>query len=268
MDEYLDVNRKMWDDLTPIHERSSSYDLEGFKAGKSSLKLIEVEELGPVAGKTVLHLQCRFGLDTLSWSRLGARVTGVGFSPRAIGLAQSLAQELGLAAQFVCYNVDHLPENLSAEFDIVFTSYGALCWLPDIQHWAQVVAHCLRAGGTFYVIDHHPFADVFDEAKATHTLALTYPYFGSPEPTRFEGEGTCADPDSPYPWVSYEWTHSLGQIISALTSAGLRLEFLHEFPFCEYARFPCMHQDGNGWWWLPEGMPAIPFLFSLKAIKD
>lgn len=159
MDEHLDVNRKMWDDLTPIHERSSYYDQEGFKAGNSSLKLIEVEELGPVA-------------------------------------------------------------------------------------------------------------DAFDEDKATHTLALTYPYFGSPEPTRFEGTRTYTDPESPYPWVSYEWTHSLGQIISALTSAGLRLEFLHEFPFCEYAKFPCMHQDGNGWWRLPEGMPAIPFLFSLKALKD
>src|SRR5881398_416178 len=141
MDDHTSANRANWDAWAAINAASANYDVAGFKAGKLSLNRIEREELGEVAGKSLLHLQCHFGLDTLSWARLGARVTGVDFSDQAIHLAQAISKEVGLDARFICSNIYDLPKVLSAagDFDIVFTSYGAICWLPDLQPWGQLI---------------------------------------------------------------------------------------------------------------------------------
>src|SRR5512136_2825848 len=139
-----------------IHVRSPFYDVAGFKAGKNSLKSVELAEVGDVGGKRLLHLQCHFGMDTLSWARLGARVTGVDYAPQAIDLARELAREAGLEADFICASIYDLPERLTGTFDIVFTSYGVLCWLPDLPAWGRVIAHFLRPGGIFYIADGHP----------------------------------------------------------------------------------------------------------------
>src|SRR4029077_16887688 len=139
----MDLNRGHWDEATAIHARGNVYGTEDFKAGRCQLHRIEVEELGDVAGKTLLHLQCHFGLGTLSWARRGAIVTGVDFSPKAIALARSLAAELGIDARFVESNVYDLPAALSGHFDVVFCSYGVLCWLPDLTRWAEIVARYL-----------------------------------------------------------------------------------------------------------------------------
>jgi SAM-dependent methyltransferase len=268
MREYLEANRMRWDELTPIHARSGFYDLEGLRAGGLTLMSLEREELGDVAGKSLLHLQCHFGLDTLSWARLGARVTGVDFSEEAVTLARSLSDELGIDADFICSNLYDLPTVLAAQFDIVFTSYGVLCWLPDLSRWAGIIAHFLRPGGTFYIAEIHPFAMVFyDEADAEH-LEVFYPYFHATEPLRFEEEGSYAAPDQEvFHTVTYEWQHGLGDIVNSLISAGLRIEFLHEFPYACYRMFPFLEQDHEGWWRL-EGHPgSIPMTFSLKATK-
>lgn len=268
MDEYLRANRAHWDELAALHFRSPYYDVEGFRAGRISLMSLEREELGDVAGKSLLHLQCHFGLDTLSWARLGARVTGVDFSPQAIALARALSEELSIPARFVHSDLYALPQALSGRFDIVFTSYGVLCWLHDLPRWAQVVAHFLEPGGVFYIAEIHPCAGIFyDEADATD-LRVFYPYFGTPEPLRWE-EDTSYGSDEPLQQrATYEWPHGLGEIVSALTAAGLYIDFLHEFPWCCYRMLPFLEEDEEGRWWLPGRATSVPMTFSLKAKKS
>jgi 2-polyprenyl-3-methyl-5-hydroxy-6-metoxy-1,4-benzoquinol methylase len=265
---FLQANRDRWNELAPIHARSAFYDVEAFKAGKSSLRPLELAEVGDVAGKALLHLQCHFGMDTLSWARLGARVTGVDFSEEAIALAQSLGRETGLSAEFVCCDIYDSPRRIAGPFDVVFTSYGALCWLPDLRGWAATISHFLKPGGTLYVAEIHPFAMVFDDQAVTPGLQVRYPYFHSPEPLRTEPVGTYADRTARVKHrACYEWAHGLGDIVSAVIGAGLRLEFLHEFPYCICGLLPGMAPGADGWWRLPEGAGEIPMLFSLRAAK-
>ena len=146
MDRRLETNRNNWNERTPVHAASDFYDMEAFKSGRITLKDIERREVGDVSGRTLLHLQCHFGQDTMSWSRLGAIATGVDFSEAAIELARSLNDELGLEARFICSNIYDLPDTLDEEFDIVFTSYGVLTWLPDLDKWAEVIYKRLKAG--------------------------------------------------------------------------------------------------------------------------
>lgn len=266
MDEYLAANRHLWNDWTAIHEQSAHYDLAGFKAGKVSLTPVDIEEVGPVAGRSLLHLQCHFGKDTLSWARLGATVTGVDFSERAIDLARALSAELALPATFVCSNIYDLPAALSGQFDIVFTGGGALPWLPDLARWAQVIAHFLKPGGMFYVRDIHPVSWMFEDDEAGEDIRLAYPYFPDPEPLKGEVHGSYAAPDAAYESVEYTWTHSLSEIVNALLGAGLRLEFLHEFPYTDHhTQFRAMEQAPDGWWGLPGAGANLPLMFSIKA---
>jgi SAM-dependent methyltransferase len=268
MDAYQQANRRRWDELAPLHYRSAFYDVASFKAGQLSLNPLELEELGDVAGRALLHLQCHFGLDTLSWARRGARVTGIDASPSAIDLARSLASETGVEARFVQATVEDLPSVLSETFDIVYTSHGAICWLPDLKPWARTIAHCLRPGGTFYMAENHPFADVFSDAATESELRVQYPYFPSPEPVAEEVSGSYADRSAALAnRVSYTWSHSLSEIVMVLLEAGLQLEFLHEHPRCAYQRFPWMTRDADGWWSLPRDKGSLPLLFSLRAHK-
>ena len=263
MEDYLRKNRAHWDEVTPHHERSEFYDVDGFRAGKCSLKSIELEELGDVSGKSLLHLQCHFGMDTLSWARLGAVVTGVDFSGSAIALARSLSEELAIPATFVESNIYDLPAILDGHFDIVFTSYGVKAWLPDTPRWAKIAAGLLKPGGTFYMVEFHPFLHVFDDSEGCRELTVSEAYFGGPEPTRFETDHSYAG--APVTTCCYEWRHTLSEIVSSLAAAGLRIEFLHEFPLCAYRALSLMEQDENGWWRLAGD--RIPLQFSLKATK-
>lgn len=267
MDPRLQANQAHWDEVVPIHERSRFYDLESFRAGRCSLDPIEVREVGDVGGKSLLHLQCHFGQDTLSWARRGARVVGADFSQPAVDLATRLAAELDLDARFVQANVYDLPERLEGQFDIVYTGGGALCWLPDIEGWARVVSHFLRPGGFFYLREIHPFSYVFDDERDDDELVARYPYFPGAEPLRFEQDGTYADRSAHIRnQVSYEWPFTLGGVVTALIQAGLRLEFLHEHAVQCYHQFPCMQQGEDGYWRLPE-RHSIPLAFSIRASK-
>jgi SAM-dependent methyltransferase len=263
----LRSNEELWDNWTDLHLRSAFYDVAGFRAGRSSLQSIEREELGDVAGKSLLHLQCHFGLDTLSWARLGAAVTGVDFSGRAITAAGALAKELGLPARFVQSDVYGSPALLRDQFDIVFTSYGVLFWLPDLRRWADIITHFLKPGGVFYIVEFHPFANVF-ATEGVPELQPAYPYFPGPAPLRFETHGSYAAPKAAYRSVEYGWDHPLGEIVTALLAAGLRLEFLHEFPHCGYQRFSFLEEGTDGRWRLPGHLAGmLPLLFSLKAMR-
>jgi SAM-dependent methyltransferase len=267
MDDYLKANQRRWDRLTGEHERSAFYDLDGFKGGKDRLRSIELDELGDVAGKTLLHLQCHFGMDTLAWARRGAIASGVDFSSKAIALAQSLSAELDIPARFYCCDIYDLPQLLAEEFDIVFTSYGVLHGLPDLARWGQLIARYLKLGGIFYIVEDHPMFRVF-RAQEDGEFKAERSYFHSERPQRIEGIRSYAGGDEGDNSEYYVWDHALGDVINALIDAGLRIEFLHEFPFAARAKFPFMQQGEDGWWRLPpDRHGTIPFLFSLQARK-
>jgi SAM-dependent methyltransferase len=270
MNEYMAANRALWDEWTPIHERSEFYDVEGWKAGRHPLRDFVVDEVGDVDGKDLLHLQCHFGLDTLAWARRGARVTGVDFSERAIVLARSLAAETGLEARFVHSDVLELDGALDGDFEVVFTSFGVLWWLPDLTRWARIAARFVRPGGTLYVAEFHPFAQVMDDGDVTEP-SLFYPYFPSPEPLVFPTQGSYADPDAKVEQpVEFGWSHSMGEIVTTIAEAGLRIEFLHEFPFSAFRAMPFLVEsdDDSRTWRLPEPYDGkLPLMFSLKATK-
>ncbi len=268
MNRFTRENLKHWNEVTPIHEKSKLYDIEGFKRGANRLSPLERGEVGDVSGKSLLHLQCHFGLDTMSWARLGAKVTGVDFSDKAIDLAKSLSQELGIDADFICSDIYDLPKVLKEKFDVVFTSNGVLCWLPDLLEWAKIIARYLKPGGFFYIVESHPVADVFENERNTKELKARYSYFHSPQPTKWVPEGTYADKEAQVSNPTYEWTHSLSDIVNSLISAGLRIDFLHEFPYLNWDFFPFMEKDTDGWWRFKEGKETIPLMFSLKAAKS
>jgi SAM-dependent methyltransferase len=268
MNEHLLANQRWWDEAVPVHAASAFYDVEGFKAGKTSLLPVELAEVGEVRGKSLLHLQCHFGLDTLSWARQGASVTGIDFSAAAIDTAQKLAAETGIEARFLQTDLYDLPKVLDGEFDIVFTSYGVLVWLADIREWARIAASFLKPGGVFYIIEAHPLSDALAEDASADAFRLDGSYFEKPEPTRWEGEGDYADATAKFEnKVTYEYSHSLGDIVSSLIDAGLQVEFLHEHPFCAWARLPSMSRGDDGYYRLPGDDARFPFMFSLRALK-
>lgn len=269
VDEYRKANRGLWDEWTAIHERSAFYGLDAFRSGGVRLRSEEIEEIGDVHGRDLLHLQCHFGIDTLSWARLGARVTGADFSPRAVDLATSLAGELGLAARFVCSDLYALPDVLEGDFDIVYTSRGVLNWLPDVARWARVAAHFVRPGGMFYINEMHPVAQVFlDEGVAPGELRFAYPYWEHREPLAFPVRGSYADPEAAVSTpTEYGWDHGLGEIVTALAAAGLHIETLREYPFLDW-KLDFLVQAPDGAWRLPPDTPGeLPLSFSIRASK-
>ena len=266
MDEYLETNRLHWDERASVHPTTDFYDVASFLDGRCALNPLEVSEVGDVSGKRLLHLQCHFGLDTLSWARRGADVTGIDFSERSIQEARRLASTAQMPARFIQSAVYDLPQVLEEQFDIVFTSYGALCWLPDIRRWAEIAARYVRPGGFLYVAEIHPLVMVWDDENAKE-LRPRYPYFYATEPLRWETDGSYAAPDHKFEnKVTYDWQHTLGDIVSAVVGAELRLEFLHEFAHCCCQALPQMVRGEDGLYRLP-GEQLLPFTFSLKATK-
>jgi SAM-dependent methyltransferase len=264
------ANEALWNAWTAVHSSGDFYDLEGFKAGGVRIRPYEIELLGDVRGKTLLHLQCHFGIDTLSWARLGAQVTGADLSPDAIELAQRLALELGFPeARFVRSNLYDLPAALDGTFDIVYTSRGVLGWLPDIRAWAHVVAHFLAPGGRFFITEAHPVIQAFEnEGVGAGELRLVYPYWEHREPLTFAVHGSYADPDADVgDLTEHGWDHGLGEIVTALIDAGLRIEKLIEHPFLDW-KVDFLVEDGAGKWRLPPGTAGeLPLMFSLLAKK-
>jgi SAM-dependent methyltransferase len=267
MNELLEANLAAWEARTPYHVRSTYYDVPGFKAGRETLSAIELKALGDVRGKTLLHLQCHFGLDTLSWARHGAIVTGIDFSPTALAAARGLAAELALPAAFVESELTALPQNLEGEFDFVFTSHGAIIWLADLDKWARVIAHFLKPGGRFLVFEGHPFAYLFDDERSDGEMRVRYRYFDTRTPVGAEESGTYADLDAPIVTRDYIWLHSMSEIVSSLIRAGLVIESFEEHAFVAWPMFIGMVPAGDGFWKMPEGGPDIPLSFSLTCTR-
>jgi ubiquinone/menaquinone biosynthesis C-methylase UbiE len=262
MDAHLDSNRSLWNHWATLHGASRFYDVAGFRAGASSLKEIELATVGDVTDQELLHLQCHIGLDTLSWARRGARVTGVDFSENAIAIAGSLADELEIPAEFLCAEVTRLPSTWTNRFDVVFTSYGVLPWLPDLGPWASTIARVLRDGGVFHLVEFHPFAAMLGDDGQ-----FAYPYFHSPAPLHQEVEGSYAEPEASFSHASFEWAHTLSDVFTALTSAGLTVRRFQEYPYSPYGCFRCLEETSPGSWAVRDAPFDIPLIFSIVAAK-
>ena len=276
---YYEANRARWDESVPIHAASDGYDLAGFLRGEKTLHAVETEEVGDVRGKALLHLQCHFGMDTLNWARLGARVTGLDFSGVAVERARELAKEIGIDdATFVQANVYDAPDVLQDQFDVVYTGIGALNWIPSIRGWSEVVARLLKPGGFLYLYEGHPMLWALDDERADGELVVGASYFETEHPNEWVGATTYVDGPPLKNQRSFEWNHGLGETVTALIEAGLRLEFLHEHREVSWQALPQMvRTDGDsnakGYtrrtaWQLPEEQRnRCPLMYSLKASK-
>ena len=256
------TNKNTWNTKVAVHAESDFYDMDAFKAGKSSLNLYELNALGDVSGKALLHLQCHFGQDTLSWNRMGAQCTGVDISEKGIELAQRLTKELHLDARFVCCNVLDTSKHISETFDIVFTSYGTIGWLPDLKPWAKMIAERLRPGGIFYMVEFHPIAWMFDYQTTPPKMMYGYQ---QKEVIYEEYEGTYASPSSKMVSKEYGWNHSLSEVIGSLIGAGLSIRSFNEYDASPYEVFPDLQKNKKGMYELKDKM--YPLIFEMKARK-
>lgn len=264
-------NRLWWDEVTPVHVASEFYDVAGFVAGRDTLKSIETGILPDVKGKSLLHLQCHFGLDTLSWARRGAKVTGVDFSGKAVHQARELAAKTGQGdARFIEADVLQLDKALDGTFDIIFTSYGAVMWLCDIERWGEIVRRFLKPGGTFLIVEVHPYSLVFDEEWNGNRVEVKYPYFPEAKGLKLENDGVGDYADKKYIPVAptVEWNWSIAQVQNALVHAGLRLGELKEYPYTVFPQFRDVELRADGYYHRPKGSIALPLLYSLTAVKD
>lgn len=268
-DAFLAANRRNWDDRVPIHrcDRTGFYAVDRFIAGTKPLHRIETRELGEVAGKRLIHLQCHFGLDALTLARQGAAVTGIDFSPAAIAEARRLADAIGVAAEFVCADVYAARAAVAGDFDIAYTTWGTICWLPDLPAWARTVASLLKPGGFLYFADAHPNMLVLEErdGRLVHEYPIDTP---ADRPLVFDMPQTYSGDPTPLAATrTYEWIHSLSRLVNSLVGAGLVLEFLNEHAGLPWPPFPMCVRGADGLWHLPDSVPRFPLSVSLRARK-
>ncbi|MBI3841358.1 MAG: class I SAM-dependent methyltransferase [Thaumarchaeota archaeon] len=271
MDVHTKANLKMWNRMVPINAKSKMYDVAGFKSGKSSLSPHEIRELRPIVkGKSVLHLQCHFGMDTLSIARLGAsKVAGVDFSPVAISLARKLAKQVGLdkRSEFVCSDIYSIPAGFrKKKFDVVYTGGGALFWLKDLERWGRIVSGFLRPGGVLYIKGFHPFSNSFDEEASEPRLR--YPYFHRKEPIINKFHGTYSEPGADFESEEHNWSFGMGELVNVLVGAGLTIDYLHEFMTVGYKRFQFLVKGRDDRWGWKDPNAGVPLVFSLRATKQ
>lgn len=259
---YLDINKASWNQKTEIHFSSEFYDMESFLNGRSSLNNIELSILGDVSGKKILHLQCHFGQDTISLAKLGAQSTGIDLSDRAIEKAKELAKQMNADAKFICCDLYDLPNHLNEQFDIVFTSYGTIGWLPDLDKWAAIVARYLKPGGKFVFAEFHPTVWMFDYDFKT----IEFSYFNV-ETIVENVEGTYADKNAPLQNKTVSWNHPLSEVFSALLKNNLEITSFEEFDYSPYNCFNNTEEFEPNKFRIQHLENKIPMVYSLTAIK-
>jgi 2-polyprenyl-3-methyl-5-hydroxy-6-metoxy-1,4-benzoquinol methylase len=258
--EYKEVNRQSWNDRVDAHLESDFYDLEGFRRGNTSLTEIELDLLGEVSGKSILHLQCHFGQDTLSLQRMGANCTGIDLSDKAIEAAKKLNEELGLNARFIACDVYDSPNHINEKFDIVFTSYGTIGWLPDLDRWASVISHFLKPGGMLVFVEFHPVVWMYDD----DFTEVKYSYLKS-DPIVDEEEGTYADREAEIKIRNISWNHGLSEVITALLKQGLKIESFKEYDYSPYNCFNGTVEFEPGKFRIEKLEDKIPMVYSVVA---
>jgi SAM-dependent methyltransferase len=277
--DYLTANRANWNDRAVAHVASPDYRVADFDdpAFLSDVVRFDRQRLGDVSGLRAVHLQCHIGTDTISLARLGARVTGVDLSPGSIEQARALAARTGADADFVVSDVYSAVEALDAadhsgpaagRFDLVYTGIGALCWLPDIDRWAGVVAALLKSGGRVFLRDGHPMFHAVEGPRSDDLLVVSYPYFES-DPLIWDSDQTYVPSDHRIAHTTtYQWNHGIGEMITALLRHGLELTLFEEHDTAAYEAFPGrMEPLGNGEWRLRDRPERLPLTFTLSATK-
>lgn len=259
---YIEKNKISWNNRTEYHVKSAFYDVKGFMEGRNMLNEIELNLLGDLKGKSILHLQCHFGLDTLSMARMGASVTGVDFSEKAIDQANEIADKIKADARFICCDLYELPQHLKRTFDIVFTSYGTVGWLPDMEKWAAIVHQFLKPGGQFIFADFHPVVWMYDSAFTK----VEYNYFND-GPIYETIAGTYADKNAPIADETISWNHSMSEVINSLIRKGMEIKEIEEFDYAPYNCFQDMTEDEPGKFRIKHLGNKIPFVYAIHAIK-
>jgi len=259
---YIEINRQSWNNRVATHLKSEFYDLDNFIKGKTSLNSIELDLLADVKGKTILHLQCHFGQDTISLSRLGAEVTGVDLSDKAIESAKQIASDTNSNANFICCDIYDLPNHLDKQFDIVFTSYGTIGWLPDLDKWAKIVSRYLKQNGKFVFVEFHPVVWMFDD----NFEKIGYNYFKSDAIIETE-KGTYADKTADIVVESVSWNHSLGEVITSLIQNGLEINSFEEYDYSPYNCFNKTIEFEPGKFRIEHLGDKIPMVYSIMARK-
>lgn len=261
-DNYIAINRESWNNRVETHLKSDFYNVENFLKGETSLNAIELELLGDITGKSILHLQCHFGQDSISLSRLGAAVTGVDFSDKAIGSAREMAQKTGVDARFICCDVYDLENHLDQEFDVVFTSYGTIGWLPDMDKWAKVIERFLKPGGKFVFVEFHPVVWMFDD----NFEKISYNYFNAAAIVETEN-GTYADKEAHILQSYVSWNHSISEVMSSLLNKSLLLRDFQEYDYSPYNIFNNMTEFEPRRFRLQAPGNRLPMLYSIVAEK-
>lgn len=262
MKNYLEINKNSWNAKVEPHLKSDFYFVDEFLNGRSSLNSIELELLGNIEGKTILHLQCHFGQDSISLSRLGAKVTGIDLSDKAINAAKDLAGQCETNTEFICSDVYNLPNILDQKFDIVFTSYGAIGWLPDLDKWAGVISRFLKPDGKFIMAEFHPVVWMFDD----DFKEIAYSYFNE-KPIVEISEGTYADFSADIVQEYVMWNHSMAEVLQSLINHNFELKNFQEFDWSPYPCFKRVEEFESKKWRIPKFGNKIPIVFALTAQK-
>ena len=263
MENYLDLNRQSWNNKVDVHVDSAFYDMQGFEKGNTSLKEIELALLGDVSGKKILHLQCHFGQDSLSLARMGADVTGIDLSDIAIEKAKTLSNQLNITCKFVCTDVYSVPENIKEQFDLVFTSYGTIGWLPDLDKWAGVIQQMLKPGGKFIFVEFHPVVWMFDD----DFKEIAYSYFNKGEIIETE-TGTYANREANIQQKYVCWNHSLSEVVQALIKHKIDILDFKEYPYSPYPCFKNTIEIEKGRFTIKSLKNEIPMVYSLIGLKQ
>ena len=261
-ENYIDINRQSWNNRVDAHLKSEFYDLENFVKGNSSLNSIELELLGDVKGKSILHLQCHFEQDSISLSRLGASVVGVDLSDKAIESAKQLAKETKSNASFICCDIYDLPNHLNRKFDVVFTSYGTIGWLPDLEKWAKIVSQFLKPNGQFVFVEFHPVIWMFDD----NFEKIFYRYFNSGAIIESEN-GSYADKSAEISQEYIMWNHGISEVVNNLLKNGLEIKSLNEYDYSPYNCFNKTQEFEPKKYRIEHLGDKIPMVYSVVATK-
>ena len=261
-EDYIKVNKQTWNNKVDVHIASDFYENESFLNGKSTLNSIELNLLGDVSNKKILHLQCHFGQDTISLSRLGAKAIGVDLSDKAIERAKEFNTKLELDAKFICCDVYDISNHLNEKFDVIFTSYGTIGWLPDLDKWAKVISDFLKPGGKFVMADFHPVVWMYDD----DFKEVFYNYFNT-DPIFEEGSGTYAEKESEIENKTISWNHPISEILNALISNNLELNQFNEFDYSPYNCFNETEESEPGKFRIKTFGNKIPIVYSILATK-
>lgn len=262
MDNYIDINKSAWNIKTDIHIKSDFYNNQSFLNGQNTLKQIELAILGDIKGLSILHLQCHFGQDSISLARMGASVTGIDLSDNAITKAKDFAKQADVDAEFIACNIYDLPQYLNKQYDIVFTSYGTIGWLPDLNKWAGIVSRFLKQNGRFIFVEFHPYVWMLDD----NFKEIVYSYFNV-ESIVETVNGTYADRSADISYQTISWNHSTSEVLNSLISNGIEIESFNEYDFSPYPCFNNLIKIDHDKYQVEHLQGKIPMVFSIEGVK-